>query len=89
MREREPAHLNEEKRLPKRLEQEKELNLCPIFISPPPRPCNFEVFSKIFIQLQWRGGSEAAGEAARLMAPPPPVMPFGLGPVSCRRHNMQ
>ena len=42
---------------------------------------------------QWRGGSEAAGEAARLMAtPPPPVillLPFGLGRVSCRRHNMQ
>ena len=49
MREREPVHLNEKKRVPKRLEQEKELNLYPIFIIP--HPCNFEVFSKNFIQL--------------------------------------
>ena len=38
-------HLNEEKRLPsgppKRLEQEKELNLSPIFIAPSPRPLQF------------------------------------------------
>ena len=32
--ERESAYLNEEKILPKRLEQEKELNLSPIFIAP-------------------------------------------------------
>ena len=48
---------------------------------------------------QWRGGNEAAGEAARLMAPPPPpppshtFLPLGLdassGRVSCHRHNMQ
>ena len=40
---------------------------------------------------QWRGGSETAGEAARLMAPPPVILllPFDLGRVSCRRHNMQ
>ena len=40
---------------------------------------------------QWRGGSEAAGEAARLMASPQVILllPFGLGRVSCRRHNMQ
>ena len=45
---------------------------------------------------QWRGGSEAAGEAARLMAPPAPVILFCLfvwdassGLVSCHRHNMQ
>ena len=32
---------------------------------------------------QWRGGSEAAGEAARLMAPPPVILflPLGLGRV--------
>ena len=32
---------------------------------------------------QWRGGSEAAGEAARLMAPPPShtFLPLGLGRV--------
>ena len=34
-REREAAHLNEENRLQKRLEQEKELNLSTIFIAPP------------------------------------------------------
>ena len=40
---------------------------------------------------QWRGGSEAAGEAPRIMAPPPPNHAFlslGLGRVLCRRHNM-
>ena len=38
---------------------------------------------------QWRGESEAAREAARLMAPPPPpprhtFLPLGVGRVSCR-----
>ena len=46
-------HLNEEKRLPnglpKWLEQEKELNLSPIFIAASPLPLQFEEFSKIFI----------------------------------------
>ena len=35
--------------------------------------------------MQWRGGSEAAGEAAWLMAPPPPpshtFLPLGRGSV--------
>ena len=41
---------------------------------------------------QWRGGSEAAGEAPGTMAPPFPSHAFlslGLGRVLCRRHNMQ
>ena len=40
---------------------------------------------------QWRGESEAAGEAARLMVPLPQsyfLLPLGLGRVSCG-HNMQ
>ena len=44
-REREPAHLNEQKRLPKRLEQEKELN-CPPFLLPPPVLATVKYFQK-------------------------------------------
>ena len=32
------------------------------------------------IPLQWRGGSEAAGEAARLMAPPSVILFFASWP---------
>ena len=32
--------------------------------------------TKVATHTQWRGGSEAAGEAARLMAPPPPQSYF-------------
>ena len=58
------------------------------------KPHGCEKFHRFLEHKQWRGGSEAAGEAARLMAPPPPppvilLLPFGLGRVSCRRHNMQ
>ena len=51
--------------------------------------------SFLVIYSQWCGGSEATGEAARLIPPPPPphqailLLPFSLGRVSCRRHKMQ
>ena len=48
MRER-TSTIKEEKRVPKQLEEEKELSLSLIFI--PFCPCNFEVFSKVFISL--------------------------------------
>ena len=33
--------------------------------------------------IQWSGDSEAVGEAARLMAPPPPVILFAFWPGTC------
>ena len=45
---------------------------------------------KTFGHCQRHGESEAAGEAARLIAPPAILfLPLGLGRVSCRRYSMQ
>ena len=55
--------------------------------NPPRYTCRQELIDSY---VQWRGGSEAAGEAPRIMAPPQSCfLSLGLGRVLCRRHNMQ